>query len=394
MGHNLRRIALAGALALQILLVVPVPTLAGPLGGALGQTVDEALGETGGGGLASTPEVPSVQVGGGGLPQVTIGGGQTSTTPQPPSGGGGSQSSPQGSGQDVSSPQSTVPTPPGGSGRGADGSTGGGRTTGAGRGSGASRNGDQASRARGGSLRRSGRAGGEGGSRSRSARARDGSGKPAQHRRRDPLSLPAQVVERIPAAYRLSLMILAAIASIFALVTLRERRRSERATQDALSDPLTGLSNRLSFEQQLALEWKRAQRYEHPLGLLLIDLDDFKQVNDTRGHAAGDRVLREAAATISGRVRETDVPARIGGDEFVVICPETSQDGLEVLARKLRHALAEHAIGASVGVAERESFDAGPEDLLARADEAMYAKKRGSQQPAAQHDTLAAAPVS
>ena len=379
-----------------MLLAVPVPTLAGPLGGTLGKTVDEALGETPGGGLTSTPAVPPVQVGGGGLPQVTVGGGQTSTTPQPAPGGGGSQSSPQsspqGAGQNASSPQSTAPVPAG-AGRGTNGSAGGGRTTGTGRGSGASPNGDQRTRARDLSLRQSGRNGDEGRLQPTPAGARDGSGKPAPPRKRGPLSFPAQVVERVPAAYRLSLMLLAAIASIFALVTLRERRRSERATQNSLSDPLTGLSNRLSFEQQLALEWKRAQRYEHSLGLLLIDLDDFKQVNDTRGHAAGDRVLREAAATISGRVRETDVAARIGGDEFVVICPETPQGGLEVLAHKLRQALAEHAIGASVGVAEREAHDVGPQDLLARADEAMYANKRGSRLPAAQRE-LATAPAS
>jgi diguanylate cyclase (GGDEF)-like protein len=176
------------------------------------------------------------------------------------------------------------------------------------------------------------------------------------------------------------LLVLAGLTTSFGLMSLRERRRSVRAANDALADPLTGLSNRHGFESQLGKEWKRAERYSHPLGLLLLDLDGFKQVNDTHGHATGDRVLREAAAVIVGRVRETDVAARLGGDEFVVICPETHGPGLEALADGLRDELAEHSIAASVGFAQREDADAGPSELIARADEAMYRQKADHRQ--------------
>ena len=119
-----------------------------------------------------------------------------------------------------------------------------------------------------------------------------------------------------------------------------------------------------------------AKRYERELGLLLIDLDDFKEVNDTRGHLAGDRVLRETAAVLTGRIREVDFAARLGGDEFVVVCPETGQPGLQTLAAGLERALAEHDVSASVGVGQREPADGGTADLISRADTAMYERKR------------------
>ena len=127
-----------------------------------------------------------------------------------------------------------------------------------------------------------------------------------------PNSFVGSVVDRIPPQYRWPVLVLACLAMLFAFTSLRERRRSVRVERAALVDSLTGLPNRPAFERRLAKEWRRSERYDRPLGMLLIDLDDFKQVNDTQGHAAGDAVLREVAAAISGRIRVSDMAARLG----------------------------------------------------------------------------------
>ena len=150
-----------------------------------------------------------------------------------------------------------------------------------------------------------------------------------------PNSFVDSVVNRIPPQYRWPVLVLACLAVLFAFTSLRERRRSLRVERAALVDSLTGLPNRLAFERRLTKEWRRSERYNRPLGMLLIDLDDFKYVNDTQGHAAGDAVLREVAAAISG-ARVSDMAARLGGDEFVVICPETPLEGLKILGTLAR----------------------------------------------------------
>jgi diguanylate cyclase (GGDEF)-like protein len=191
-------------------------------------------------------------------------------------------------------------------------------------------------------------------------------------------SIVERIVNRIPPQYRIAIAVLAGLTTLFALTTMRERRRSRRATKDSLVDPLTGVANRKGFELRLEREWRRAARYDRPLGLLLLDLDDFKEVNDTMGHAEGDEVLRRTAQAIRERgLRESDQAARIGGDEFVVLCPETSLQNLGTVAESLDRSLAHLGIGASIGLAGREASDERPGDLLARADAAMYRKKRG-----------------
>jgi diguanylate cyclase (GGDEF)-like protein len=168
-------------------------------------------------------------------------------------------------------------------------------------------------------------------------------------------------------------MSLAALA--FARVWLRERRRAREARREALLDPLTGIPNRLSFEQHLSQEWNRARRYRRPLGLLLLDMDGLKTINYGQGHAAGDRALQVVAGLISRDVRNGDVAARLAGDEFVVLCPETDMPALEQLADKLRARLDSDAVGMSVGFAEREPADHFPHEMLKRADAAMDADK-------------------
>jgi diguanylate cyclase (GGDEF)-like protein len=185
-----------------------------------------------------------------------------------------------------------------------------------------------------------------------------------------------RVVHDIPTEERIALGVLAALVLLLSGVSFRERRRSTRTERDMLVDGLTGVGSRTALQRQLESEWKRASRHDRPLGLLLLDLDDLKQINDAHGHAAGDNLLRSAGHSISQRVRQSDSVARLGGDEFVVVCPETSREGLAQLAEALQQDFRNLNVGVSVGFAERESIDQGPEDLMARADAAMYEQKR------------------
>jgi diguanylate cyclase (GGDEF)-like protein len=151
----------------------------------------------------------------------------------------------------------------------------------------------------------------------------------------------------------------------------------------AFTDHLTGLANRRRFERQLEREVARTVRYGHPFCLLLLDIDNFKGVNDTRGHEAGDEALRRVGNTIQAGTRGIDTGARIGGDEFAVILPETGlARGLEV-AERLRAAIRAldispvESVTASLGVAELPSCARVGDELKAAADAALYEAKRG-----------------
>jgi len=196
-----------------------------------------------------------------------------------------------------------------------------------------------------------------------------------------PRSEIARIVERIPSEFFAAFFAAVLAAVAFALVWLRERRRSHRARRDALVDPLTGIPNRLAFYERLSHEWGRARRYQRDLGVILLDMDGLKQINDGDGHAAGDRALTTIAETISADIRQSDLAARLAGDEFVVLCPETGEEGLERLGDKLRQKLDSQGVGMSVGVAAFEQDDRSPEDLLERADHAMYDDKAARRSP-------------
>ncbi len=184
-----------------------------------------------------------------------------------------------------------------------------------------------------------------------------------------------RLIDRIPPALLAALGALGMAASVFALLSMRSRRARQAAEHAALTDPLTGLANRPAFFHRLAIEWERAIRYRRPLGVLVIDLDGFKHVNDTRGHAAGDEVLRQVGASLARRLRGPDLAARLGGDEFVVLAPETPASGLARLAEVVRGVVEELPVGVSVGWSERTEVDAESQAMLSRADEAMYADK-------------------
>jgi len=141
-------------------------------------------------------------------------------------------------------------------------------------------------------------------------------------------------------------------------------------------DPLTGAVTREGFDLRFRKELDRANRHNTPLSLAIIDLDNFKEVNDSQGHDAGDRVLRNIVAEISAQTRQTDVLFRFGGDEFVLLLPHTSEDAAHKLLARLRE---ESTHPWSSGVAQATRGDSA-ESMLLRADKEMYTNKRRAQE--------------
>ncbi len=158
-------------------------------------------------------------------------------------------------------------------------------------------------------------------------------------------------------------------------------RRERELIRLASTDPLTGLANRRAFFDTLEIEVARSRRYARPLALLMIDVDGLRAVNDTRGHPAGDKLLAALAAILREGVREVDLPARYGGDEFAVLLPETTLDGAAIAAERLRVAVAGAsfddglALTLSLGVAATPPLDPEGENLVAQADAALYRAK-------------------
>ena len=155
----------------------------------------------------------------------------------------------------------------------------------------------------------------------------------------------------------------------------RMQRRLDAAESAALSDELTGLGNRRAFERAVEKEEARCARFGHLAGVMILDLDELKAVNDTRGHEAGDQLLRRAASTVRATLRGADQAFRIGGDEFALLLPEATPGGLGGLRARLTDALTEAGVSASIGSAIRRP--GGDLRVSAReADAAMYERKR------------------
>jgi diguanylate cyclase (GGDEF)-like protein/PAS domain S-box-containing protein len=149
----------------------------------------------------------------------------------------------------------------------------------------------------------------------------------------------------------------------------------------AMTDSLTGVHNRAAFDGKLAEEHDRATRYTHPLSLMLIDVDQFKEFNDLYGHRAGDDVLRTVANLLQETVRNIDFVARYGGEEFVVLLPDTDYGGAMVLAERCRRVVANYpwdkrVVTISIGVATLTSAAMNAEMLVEQADKAMYRSKQ------------------
>lgn len=162
----------------------------------------------------------------------------------------------------------------------------------------------------------------------------------------------------------------------------RELDEKNRALEIlSLTDRLTGLCNRRRLDQTLRAELRRARRYHKPFSVIMIDIDHFKDVNDMHGHQTGDDVLVRLADTFIALARETDTVGRWGGEEFLIVCPETPKDVAQVLAQRLRQEIEETdfavagSLTASFGVAASVPDDA-PHALVKRADEALYRAKQ------------------
>lgn len=154
-----------------------------------------------------------------------------------------------------------------------------------------------------------------------------------------------------------------------------EARRSERLQTEALTDSLTQLYNRRGWERLMNCEEERCRRYGHAATVLIVDLDQMKQVNDTRGHAAGDALIQRAGDALRQAARAVDIVARLGGDEFGIISAECDRAGGEVLLNRVRAALAEANIRASVGFDSRTP-SSGLMGAWESADRMMYEEKR------------------
>ena len=152
----------------------------------------------------------------------------------------------------------------------------------------------------------------------------------------------------------------------------------------AMMDPLTGLYNRRFAEQRLAAEVSRSERKGHPLTVLMLDLNNFKQINDTHGHAAGDQVLKEFAFRLNKVIRGSDLAVRLGGDEFLVLLPECTTEQLQIVLGRLGSIEVErqgHKISVTFSAGWKQ-YEVGdrPDELLERADQVLYAKKRASKE--------------
>jgi diguanylate cyclase (GGDEF)-like protein len=176
---------------------------------------------------------------------------------------------------------------------------------------------------------------------------------------------------------------LAALLGALVLVWSRNERMRELQLQ-ASQDSLTGLKNRRRFQEDLRTEMARCNRTGAQGALLMLDLDNFKQVNDTLGHPVGDRVIEEIAMILGGRTRETDVLARVGGDEFAIVLPDCDAEEAQRVAETIVSAIREHVprpegvpkITASLGIAVfGPGTEAGFESVQRDADAAMYAAK-------------------
>jgi two-component system, cell cycle response regulator len=181
-------------------------------------------------------------------------------------------------------------------------------------------------------------------------------------------------------------------AAMLRIKSLQDQLRATKSQLEKLSvtDGLTGLFNHRHFQERLADEFRRAQRYADPVSLIMLDLDHFKEVNDKYGHPFGDRVLRETAQLIRSSIRDPDICSRYGGEEFSIILPKTHLQGALAVSERIFHALraktyavedgappAALRVTASIGVAFYPSKDVtSPELLVKFADEALYRAKR------------------
>jgi diguanylate cyclase (GGDEF)-like protein len=191
----------------------------------------------------------------------------------------------------------------------------------------------------------------------------------------------------------ITLIVLFNIYTLYQEILIKRLRRQLLEKQDhshilrnlAMIDPLTGLYNRRFAEQRLAAEVARSERRGHPLTVLTLDLNNFKEINDTYGHPAGDLVLQEFASRLNKVIRGSDLAVRLGGDEFLVVLPECTLEQLKLVLERLRSFELDWQgqkipVTFSAGWKDYEMGDR-PEEMLARADQALYTNKRAAKKP-------------
>ena len=171
------------------------------------------------------------------------------------------------------------------------------------------------------------------------------------------------------------------------MISIENADLHETVQRQAITDELTGLSNVRQMHEALDREFERGLRFNTPVGFVLLDLDDFKCVNDTYGHQQGDEVLTEVAGVLRELSRDIDEPARYGGEEMAVVLPQTEIDGAAQLAERMREAIealriprldgkGDLRVTASFGVASVPSSASDKGSLVAAADAALYRAKR------------------
>jgi diguanylate cyclase (GGDEF)-like protein len=188
----------------------------------------------------------------------------------------------------------------------------------------------------------------------------------------------------------ITLIVLFNLYTIYQEILIKRLRRQLLEKQDhsyilrnlAMIDPLTGLYNRRFAEQRLAAEVARSERRGHPLTVLTLDLNNFKEINDTYGHPAGDQVLQEFASRLNKVIRGSDLAVRLGGDEFLVVLPECTLEQLKLVLDRLSSFELDWQgkkipVTFSAGWRDYQKGDR-PEEMLVRADEALYEGKRAS----------------
>jgi len=191
------------------------------------------------------------------------------------------------------------------------------------------------------------------------------------------------------------------VATVVRALSARSEELVDRLRAEARLDPLTGLLNRRGFQERLDVELARAIREQSWIGAVAIDIDHFKRVNDAHGHEVGDRVLAWLGATIREQVRGADVAARLGGEEFVVVTPDTDAEAARALAERIRRAASAAGDRSRFGITDDLQItvsagiaaSVGPVDsaeLLASADEALYAAKRAGRDRTVVHATAVA----
>lgn len=191
-------------------------------------------------------------------------------------------------------------------------------------------------------------------------------------------------IAAIRSSMRRELLLITILFAVTMILLINIERDRRLMKQLASTDKLTGLYNRHKFTHLAAKEINRCERYEHPFSIIMIDIDDFKVINDQFGHVQGDQVLKNLGAVLQSGLRDSDILARWGGEEFIILMPETTADQAVSVADRLRKAFEDFnhdnlgSVTISLGVAEKKDCKMDLNTLIHRADQALYkAKNKG-----------------